>query len=355
MRKIFIRSGIALMLMIGFSAVCYAGTFTTEDGILSIDTPDDEGWGRAFTPASEFSISNGKDTISISHLSNAEGIHKENIPSVTVANSVNKGVYQAFVSTENEIFVVKALASDKANLRSLMEITSTIKVLKNDTGKENENAEPDGKKPLADGFEAYDVNGNARGRLGPYSDGFYYSSDMQQYKGNGDGSYYGVNTRDTVFDFTSGTQPQELFDLPVSSYTSYIWFQVWDAYGNLRDYLIQYAGDDTYYWHDTLRYVSNGDGSYYGIDTGDTLYNYYTGEYQTDTVFQTDSVEEMYGADVSEMYYCQLEELETGAVVTVTAEQPDSYVWIDAGGTEYQDNGDGTFTDYYGNQYNLIG
>ena len=33
---------------------------------------------------------------------------------------------------------------------------------------------------------------------------------------------------------------------------------------------------------------------------------------------------------------------------------PDSYVWTDANGTEYQNNGDGTFTDYYGNRFTLV-
>ena len=49
-----------------------------------------------------------------------------------------------------------------------------------------------------------------------------------------------------------------------------------------------------------------------------------------------------------------LSENTTGAQVYVSSTDSESYVWTDANGTEYQNNGDGTFTDYYGNRFTLV-
>ena len=42
--------------------------------------------------------------------------------------------------------------------------------------------------PLASGFEVHDASGNCQGTMTPYSDGNYYSNDLQRYEDNGDGT-----------------------------------------------------------------------------------------------------------------------------------------------------------------------
>ena len=123
LRALAIGLGIAVL-----SASCaFAETITTGDGVLSIETPD-ETWVQTTDPNYWFVVSDGKNTITVDHLSNGE-----KLPAVDVAGSGYEAVYQAFVSTNNEVFVVKGLAASKEKLAAMMETIGTIKVLKYDT------------------------------------------------------------------------------------------------------------------------------------------------------------------------------------------------------------------------------
>ena len=123
LKSLAIGLGIAVL-----SASCaFAETITTGDGVLSIETPD-ESWVQTTDPNYWFVISDGKNTITIDHLSNGE-----KLPEVDIAGSGYEAVYQAFVSTKNEVFVVKGMAAAQADLASIMETIGTVKVLKYDT------------------------------------------------------------------------------------------------------------------------------------------------------------------------------------------------------------------------------
>ncbi len=104
-----------------------AATLTDPDGIISIETPDDK-WVQMSDPNYWFVISDGSDSITIDHLSNGE-----HLPDVTIATDNYKGVMQSYVSTLNEVFVVKGLAVEKEDLANVMKIISTIQVLRFDT------------------------------------------------------------------------------------------------------------------------------------------------------------------------------------------------------------------------------
>ena len=122
-RSLFI--GVGAMLLA--SQCVYAETITTPDGVLSIDTPS-EAWAQTTDPNYWFVLSDGKNTITVDHLSNGESL-----PKVDVAGSNYEAVYQAFVSTKNEVFVVKGLAASQEELATMMQTIGTIKVLKYDT------------------------------------------------------------------------------------------------------------------------------------------------------------------------------------------------------------------------------
>ena len=111
-----------------FAPLCAgAETITSEDGVLSIETPDDT-WAQTTDPNYWFVISDGKSIITIDHLSNGE-----NLPVVTVANENYTAVAQSFVSTLNEVFVVKGMAAEQKDLEGLLRMMGTIKILKFDT------------------------------------------------------------------------------------------------------------------------------------------------------------------------------------------------------------------------------
>ncbi len=124
------NSKLAVLCLTGalvMSAPVCAATVTTSDGVMTIETPDDS-WAVVADANHWLSLSNGSDRIVVEHLSNGEAL-----PSVQVANPSYKAVYQAFVSTENEVFVVIGEAAQKENLQKLMEAIQTIKIQKLDT------------------------------------------------------------------------------------------------------------------------------------------------------------------------------------------------------------------------------
>ena len=101
--------------------------YQTADGVLSIQLPG-PGWVVLSDPNYWFAMTDGDDVITISHLSNGEAL-----PPVTVADSEYTAVCHAYVSTENEVFVIKGCAVSQDSLKDIMLALSTVKILKYDT------------------------------------------------------------------------------------------------------------------------------------------------------------------------------------------------------------------------------
>ena len=150
MKKKAFLCAAAAGLMILTASAAGAATLTTEDGVLSIETPSDA-WVQTQDPNYWFVISNGTDTIAIDHLSNGQSL-----PAVQVADNASPAVYQAFVSTKNEVFVIKGLAASQENLQSVMQTISSIKVLKTDTKTAVQQATP---APQVSQFGLRPING----------------------------------------------------------------------------------------------------------------------------------------------------------------------------------------------------
>lgn len=104
-----------------------AHVYQTEDGVLSIEAPDDV-WKVVQDPNSWFVLSNGSSTITVDHLSNGE-----ELPAPVIAGGDAEAVCQMFISTKNEVFVVKGAAAKQENLADIMKMISTLKILKYDT------------------------------------------------------------------------------------------------------------------------------------------------------------------------------------------------------------------------------
>ena len=101
--------------------------YQTADGVLSIQAPNEE-WDELPDPNYWFAMTDGDDLITISHLSNGEAL-----PATMVANDEFAAVCHAFVSTTNEVFVIKGCAVSLENLKDIMLALSTVKILKFDT------------------------------------------------------------------------------------------------------------------------------------------------------------------------------------------------------------------------------
>jgi uncharacterized protein YgiM (DUF1202 family) len=101
--------------------------YQTEDGVLSIQAPSPQ-WRVMSDPNYWFVLSDGGNMIAISHLRNGE-----ELPAPVVAGGDEAAVYQAYVSTNNEVFVIKGTAVKEEDLEVIMKAISTIKVLKYNT------------------------------------------------------------------------------------------------------------------------------------------------------------------------------------------------------------------------------
>ena len=120
-------------LVLGFALTVRAVTFMTDDGVVSIEAPDPEDedtavWKQTVDPNHWFTISDGKSTITIVHLSNGE-----NLPQLQIADDDCETVFQTFASTTNEIFVLKASSPEEKNLDDLMQNAGTMRILKYET------------------------------------------------------------------------------------------------------------------------------------------------------------------------------------------------------------------------------
>ena len=95
--------------------------------MLSIQPPGAD-WIILSDPNYWFVMTDGDDVITITHLSNGEAL-----PAIAVAGSEYAAVCHAYVSTENEVFVIKGCAVSPDSLKDIMMALSTVKILKYNT------------------------------------------------------------------------------------------------------------------------------------------------------------------------------------------------------------------------------
>lgn len=286
MKKLLL-GGLAMGVMLLSAVSVNAATFMTADGVLSIETPDPDtssgipvnSWFEISDPTYWFTISDGKSTITIDHLSNGEAL-----PQVQVADDNYAAAYQAFVSTKNEVFVVKALAADTATLQTLMEITGSIKVLKFDTkttikSSDMANVSEFGLREINATY--YSTTDDLNIRTGCATDapiiGTLGYGEEVLVKGavtrNGQDygwcqiSYGGTDAYVSA-SFLSATKGGGAAATDIGKA-----FRVWDANGNVQGNLVR-RSDGYYYSNDMQQYRSNGNGSYTGAQVGDVLYDH---------------------------------------------------------------------------------
>lgn len=281
------------------TAAVNAETFTSNDGVISIDTMAD-GWVQTNDPNYGFVITNGNDTIAIDHLSNGEIL-----PPVQVASNDNEAVYQAFVSTKNEVFVVTALASEQADLEDLMKITSTIKVLEPDTKTAIQNqtapqAEEFGTRAINKVFYCTGSDVNVRSsfstdsaKIGSLILGQEVSVIGAVTRNGADFGWYQIQynggTGYVSAAFLAQTKPAATQAKPAAPaqtaptqaapaqeaapHQLSDGFTVYDGDGNNRG-LLRAFSDGLYYSDNMIAYRDNGNGSFTRTDGSEVLFNY---------------------------------------------------------------------------------
>lgn len=120
----------ALALVAGLSfamPAAAAETFTTADGVLSIDLPGEE-WKEIEDPSKWVTLSDGACLITIEHYANGE-----DLPGIAVANDQYVNVYQGSFSTQNEVFIITGYVTDAEDIPEIANAIISAKVLKYDT------------------------------------------------------------------------------------------------------------------------------------------------------------------------------------------------------------------------------
>ena len=102
-------------------------TFVSEDGVLSIDLPDNT-WAEIQDPTSWIVLSNGADQITIDHFSNGDVL-----PAIATADSRFVNTLTAAYSTQNEVFVAKGFVTAPEKQEAVNASLLSIKILKYDT------------------------------------------------------------------------------------------------------------------------------------------------------------------------------------------------------------------------------
>ena len=117
----------AAFVVLCFTIPAAAETFVSEDGVLSVDLPN-ENWKQIEDVNNWLSFSDGANQITVEHYSNGE-----NLPGVSVADSHYVNVFQAAFSTQNEVFIVTGSVVDAAKIPEITQAIMSLKVLKYDT------------------------------------------------------------------------------------------------------------------------------------------------------------------------------------------------------------------------------
>ena len=118
---------LAAMVVLCFAMPAAAESFVSEDGILSIDLPN-ENWKQIEDVTKWLTFSDGANQITVEHYSNGE-----NLPAISVADTHYVNVFQAAFSTQNEVFIVTGSVVDAAKIPEITQAIMSLKILKYDT------------------------------------------------------------------------------------------------------------------------------------------------------------------------------------------------------------------------------
>ena len=126
-KTMFVATLAAAVLCMAVPALAEPQEYTTSDGVLSIELPD-ENWKEMADPATWAAFSDGANLITLEHLSNGE-----DLPDMAIADDHYVNVYQAIASTQNEVFIITGFVVDSAKITDVCKAIMSVKVLKYDT------------------------------------------------------------------------------------------------------------------------------------------------------------------------------------------------------------------------------
>lgn len=291
-KSVLLTLGIVLLM----SVPAGAATITTPDGVLSIETTSDQ-WKQKSDSGTWLALTDGKSTLEMDHLRKGEELQ-----SVTYPSDGEKVIYQAYITTNNEVFSLKAEAASQADLGEVIKMIGTIRVLKFNTKtavQETAQEEPEsgfGLRTINAPYtvtvdelnirSSYDTNASVVAVLkkddqvlvigAVTKDGADYGWYQVQYNGDiayASASFLSPNSSTASASGTSSDSSASAAADNGSKYATGDGFPVISMDGNYVGILVPYS-DGVYYTQGEMApYYPDGDGNYYGgIGEGRTVY-----------------------------------------------------------------------------------
>ena len=124
MKKTFLIASLAALCL---AVPAAAETFTTDNEVLSIETPNEE-WKKIEDPGKLLSLSDGSCLLTVEHFANGE-----DLPEIATADENHANVFQAAYSTKNEVFILTGFADEEEDFPEICNMIMSAKVLKRDT------------------------------------------------------------------------------------------------------------------------------------------------------------------------------------------------------------------------------
>ena len=124
MKKTILFASLAVLC---FAVPAAAETFTTDNEVLSIETPSEE-WQKIEDPGKLLTLSDGSCLLTVEHFANGE-----DLPEIATADENHANVYQAAYSTKNEVFIITGFADEEEDIPEICNMIMSVKVLKHDT------------------------------------------------------------------------------------------------------------------------------------------------------------------------------------------------------------------------------
>lgn len=120
-------AAISAAAILAAAAPASAETFTSADGVISVELPN-ENWKEVADPNKWIALSDGANLITIDHYSNGESL-----PAMTIADDHYVNVYDVAFSTQNEVFIITGSVVDAAQIDTVRNAITSVKVLQLDT------------------------------------------------------------------------------------------------------------------------------------------------------------------------------------------------------------------------------
>ena len=127
MKRKALFTAIISAAVLAFAVPAAAETFTSSDGVLSIELPN-ENWKEMTDPQKWIVLSDGANTITIDHYSNGE-----RLPEIKVADEHYVNVFEVSFSTQNEVFIITGSVVDAAKISEVQQAIISTQILKLDT------------------------------------------------------------------------------------------------------------------------------------------------------------------------------------------------------------------------------